>query len=179
MSPAPNTGVGMRKIMLRLPPWPVIGFPAGRKFGWAMLQPAASVRPVMTKRLCTPPSGVPFGFRLKRASRIGPLFVMNHGDVFFAPLSLATAIKGFAAGLVPPTAGCKWQDEHWLELKRGPSPLLSPPVTTLNVLKSGEPVLEELSLVRREAGQGSASSWRAAARARIDGPCRRWSPQSS
>src|SRR5258708_14010809 len=67
---------------------------------------------------------------LEAASRIGPLFVMNHGNVFFAPLSLATAIKGFAAGLVPPTAGCKWQDEHWLELKRGPSPLLSPPVTT-------------------------------------------------
>ena len=95
-----------------------------------MLQPAASVRPVITKRASTPLSGVPVGFRLKRASRIGPLFVRNHGNVFFAPLSSATAIKGFEAGLVPPTAGCKWHDEHWLELKRGPSPLLSPPVTT-------------------------------------------------
>src|ERR1700730_8645488 len=95
-----------------------------------MLQPAASARPVTTKRSCTPPSGVSFGLRLKRASRIGPLFVMNQGNAFFAPLSVATAIKGFGLGLVPPTAGCKWQDEHWLELKRGPSPLLLPPVTT-------------------------------------------------
>ncbi len=54
---------------------------------------------------------------------------MNHGTTFFAPLSVAIWIKGFCAGLVPPGAGCKWQDRHWLELKRGPSPMLLPPVT--------------------------------------------------
>jgi hypothetical protein len=42
-----------------------------------MLQPAASLRPVMTKLSCTSPSLVPFRFRLKRASRTGPFCVMN------------------------------------------------------------------------------------------------------
>jgi len=66
-----------------------------------MLQPGASARPVMTKRSCTEPSLTPLLF-LKRASRTGPFGVMNHGTVFFAPSKVATAIKGFCAGLVPP-----------------------------------------------------------------------------
>ena len=33
MNPAPNTGVGMRKIILGFPPWPVSGVPVGRKSG--------------------------------------------------------------------------------------------------------------------------------------------------
>jgi len=129
MSPAPNTGVGIRKIMFRFPPWPVSGVPAGRKSGWTMLQPGASVRPVITKRSCTEPSLTPLLF-LNRASRTGPLDVMNHGTVFFAPFKAATAIKGFCAGLVPPASGCEWQDRRWLELKRGPRPLFEPLVTT-------------------------------------------------
>src|SRR5579863_3976974 len=95
-----------------------------------MLQPAASLRPAITKRSCTSPSLVPLGFRLKRASRTGPFCVINHGNTFLAPLRVATAIKGFRAGLVPPAAGWEWQDKHWFELKRGPSPLLLPPATT-------------------------------------------------
>src|SRR5260370_12095827 len=95
ISPATKRGVGIRKMMFGLPPWAEIGFPAGRKLGWAMLQPAASLRPVMTKMLCTSPSLVPFGLRLKRASRTGPFGVMNHGTTFFAAFSLAIAIKGF------------------------------------------------------------------------------------
>jgi hypothetical protein len=55
---------------------------------------------------------------------------MNQGTTFFAPLSAATWIKGFCAGLDPPGVGCEWQDRHWFELKRGPSPLLLPPDTT-------------------------------------------------
>src|SRR5712691_12102980 len=119
MSPAPNRGVGIRKIMFGFPPWPVSGFPAGRKSNWAMLQPGASVRPVITKRSCTEPSLTPLLF-LKRASRTGPFCAMNHGTVFFAPFKVATAIKGFCAGLDPPASGCEWQDKHWLELNRGP-----------------------------------------------------------
>jgi len=130
MSPAPKRGVGMRKIIFEFPPRPVRGFPAGRKSGWAMLQPGASVRPVTTKRLCTSPSLTPLALRLNRASRTGPFCVMNHGTVFFAPFKVATAIKGFCAGLDPPAAGCEWQERHWLELKRGPSPLFEPLVTT-------------------------------------------------
>src|SRR5215475_14515984 len=91
MSPAPKRGVGIRKIMFEFPPWPVRGFPAGRKSGWAMLQPGASVRPVMTNRLCTSPSLTPLVLRLNRASRTGPFCVMNHGTVFFAPFKVATA----------------------------------------------------------------------------------------
>jgi hypothetical protein len=33
MSPAPKRGVGIRKMMFEFPPWPVRGFPAGRKSG--------------------------------------------------------------------------------------------------------------------------------------------------
>src|ERR1700688_355904 len=123
ISPAPNKGVGIRKIMFGFPPCPVTGFPGGRKFGCAMLQPGASARPVITKRLCTSPSPVPSGLFLNRASRTGPFCVMNHGTLFFAPLKVATAINGFCAGLDPPSSGCAWQEMHWLELKRGPSPL--------------------------------------------------------
>src|SRR5881227_2270119 len=94
-----------------------------------MLQPGASLRPVITKRAWTLPSGTPLLF-LKRASRTGPFGAMNHGTVFFAPLSVATAIKAFCAGLVPPMFGCEWHEKHWFELKRGPSPLFEPPCTT-------------------------------------------------
>src|SRR6516225_4790039 len=83
----------------------------------------------MTKSACTLPSGTPLLF-LKRASRTGPFDAINHGTVFLAPSSVATAIKGFCAGLDPPILGCAWQERHWLELKRGPRPLFEPPCTT-------------------------------------------------
>src|SRR5208337_870562 len=93
-----------------------------------MLQPGASVRPVITNRSCTEPSATPLLF-LKRASRAGPFCVTNQGTVFFAPFKVATAIWGFCAGLDPPAPGCEWQDKHWFELKRGPRPLFVPLVT--------------------------------------------------
>src|SRR5579863_2889907 len=133
ISPAPNTGVGMRKMMFGLPPRPVSGLPAGRKSGCAILHAPASLRPVITNTSCTDPSAVPSGLSLNRASLIGPLAVMNHGTTFFAPWSVATAIKGFDGGLVPPTDGCAWQDWQLLELNRGPSPLFCPPVTDSTV----------------------------------------------
>src|SRR6516164_7411124 len=129
MSPAPNTGVGIRKMILGFPPCPVSGFPAGKKLGGLILQPGASLRPVITNIACTSPSAAPLEPRLKRASRMGPFAVMNHGTEFLAPLSVATAISGFRAGLDPPAAGWAWQDRHWFELNRGPSPLFWPPVT--------------------------------------------------
>jgi len=42
----------------------------------------------------------------------------------FCPIDSAIAIKGFRARLDPPAAGCKWQDTHWFELKRGPKPIV-------------------------------------------------------
>src|SRR5260370_22439262 len=77
MSPAPKTGVGMRKMIFGFQPWAESGFPAGRKLGWAMSQPAASLRPVMTKRMYTQPSLVPFVFILQRATRLGQSCVFN------------------------------------------------------------------------------------------------------
>jgi len=41
----------------------------------------------------------------KRATRMGPLAVMNGGTVFCAPCRVATAICGFCDGLEPPIAG--------------------------------------------------------------------------
>ena len=173
MSPAPNIGVGMRKMMLEFPPWPLSGFPAGRKSGWEILHPGASVRPVMTKRLCTSPSLEPLGFRLKRASRTGPFGAMNQGTTFLAPLSVATAIKGFCAGLDPPGAGCEWQDRHWLELKRGPSPLLLPPCHDFDFREPGEPVLEKRGFVCGKVIQRTAGAWRTSPHSWIDRPfCR-------
>src|SRR5207302_679974 len=74
------------------------------------------------------PSGTPLLF-LKRVSRTGPFGAMNHGTVSLAPSSVATEIKGFCAGLDPPPLGCEWQERHWLELKRGPSPSFESPWT--------------------------------------------------
>src|SRR6516162_10358390 len=121
--PAPKVGVGIRNTMLRLPPCPETGSPAGRKDGCAMLQLLpASLRPVITKRLCTPPSATPLVWT-KRASRIGPFCASNQGMRFIAPDSAAMANSGFTGGLDPPTNGCAWQDEQELELNLGPSPL--------------------------------------------------------
>src|SRR5438552_2414159 len=73
--PAPNVGVGIRKIK---------SAPAATKSGCAILQPGASVRPVIVNRSCTPPSD------LNLASLIGPLSEMKNGTVtvpFFISLN--------------------------------------------------------------------------------------------
>src|SRR5262249_34181847 len=98
------------------------------KSGCLMLQPAASERPVITKRACTPPSGVPSGLRTKRASRTGPLAVMNDGTTFLAPCAVATATRGLVVGLEPPAASWEWQPAQLSRLKRGPKP--SPTAST-------------------------------------------------
>src|ERR1700732_684943 len=67
---------------------------------------------------------------MKRASRTGPLEVMNEGTVFVAPCFVASAICGLGtgtcglkgAGLVPPVAGCAWHIAQLLPLNVGPSP---------------------------------------------------------
>src|SRR5580698_4712871 len=107
MSPRPKVGVGIRmEILLML-----------EKFSWLMLQPCgASERPAITKRPCTPPSGVPSEFLMKRASRTGPSAWTNEGIWF---LELANATCGLVCGLLPPTAGWAWHEPHELELKRG------------------------------------------------------------
>src|SRR6266571_1147909 len=87
-----------------------------------MLQPAASERPVITNRLCTPPSGDPSRLRTKRASRTGPLAVTNGGTTFFAPIKVATVTCGFVVGLVPPIVGWEWHPEQLSRLNLGPRP---------------------------------------------------------
>ena len=94
---------------------------------------------------------------------------MNQGTAFFAPLSVATAIKGFCAGLDPPPAGCEWQDRHWLELKRGPSPLFVPLATTSISANLASPSWKNAVFVRSKIIQRTAGARRAAAHARVYG----------
>jgi len=95
---------------------------AAAKSGCWILQPTASSRPEMVKRSWTPPSRVPSGLDLNLTSRTGPFGVMKSGTILFAPVSVAMAIWGFCAGLLPPTVGCAWQEKQELALNRGPSP---------------------------------------------------------
>src|SRR5207245_2742090 len=105
MSPAPKTGVGILKMMFRLRTWV-------SKSSCLMLQPGASLCPAITNRAWTPPSREPSGLNWKRASRIGPLAVMNDGKPLPTnPRSeVILATSGFTAGLVPPVAG--WACQH-------------------------------------------------------------------
>src|SRR5580693_2258943 len=79
INPAPNVGVGIRKIMS-------FACSAALKLGCGRLQLPASVRPLTVNRSSTPPLGllvftVPFGLKKNgnRASRVGPLAVMKYG----------------------------------------------------------------------------------------------------
>src|SRR6266851_7895751 len=51
--------------------------------------------PVMVAVLCTPPSRVPSGLNLNRASRTGPFSVMKNGTVSVPPSFLANPTCGF------------------------------------------------------------------------------------
>src|SRR5690349_15698759 len=79
-----------------------------------------SERPAMVNKACTPPSAFPFEFLMKRASRTGPLAVMNEGNVF---LEFANNACGLERGLVPPTVGSAWHDLQESLLNFGPRPL--------------------------------------------------------
>src|SRR5215472_6733160 len=79
ISPVPNTGVGIRKMML-------FAARAALKLGCPRTQVPASARPLTVNRSSTPPLGlfvlaVPLGLKKngKRASRVGPLAVMKYG----------------------------------------------------------------------------------------------------
>src|ERR1700740_3084538 len=107
INPAPNVGVGMRKIILLV-------CSANAKLGCAKVQLPASLRPETVKRSSTPPLGL-FGLGLpleskkngKRASRVGPVAVIKLGVASWGAVALpAKANCGFMAAPVPPTAGC-------------------------------------------------------------------------
>ena len=99
ISPAPKTGVGIRKTMLLLRT-------CLSKSSCRILHPGASACPAITKRAWTPPSRLPSLLNWNRASRIGPSRLMNEGMMLPTnPRSAGTRNKGFTAGLVPPTAG--------------------------------------------------------------------------
>src|SRR6267154_6284253 len=135
--PAPNTGVGMRKITLRR----ASSFP---KSGCASAQPGASARPAIVNRSWTPPSFVPSAFFTNLASRTGPFSVTNEGTLLVAPFAAANATCGFSAGLVPPTAGCKWQPAQLSRFIAGPRPS----ATFSTSSKSSLPALNDASSVR-------------------------------
>src|SRR5215813_29025 len=106
IKPAPNVGVGMRKMML-------LAFCAALKLGCGKLQLPASERPVTVNKSSTPPFGalvlaVPLALKKNgnRASRVGPLAVMKDGVVSLgAPPLLVNENCGFTAAPDPPTAG--------------------------------------------------------------------------
>src|SRR5437899_2272415 len=120
-SPRPNTGVGMRKMRLLVAA-------AWAKLGWVSVQLPASARPVMVKIVSTPPLGL-LGLGLplaskkngKRASRVGPVWVINAGRVSRGASELpATENCGLVALPVPPMAGWAWQIPQETSLNRGP-----------------------------------------------------------
>jgi len=128
---------------------------AAAKSGWVMVQPGASVRPLMTNRSCTPPSGVPSRLRTKRASRTAPVVVMNDGTPFLARSNVAIATCGSVRGFVPPTAGGAWQPEQLFMLNPGPKPL------PLRMPGGGSlrlPETESISRNRRRAAEKSCCS---------------------
>src|SRR6266542_2305918 len=109
-----------------------------------MLHPGASIRPAIVNRFETPPSGVPSGLSLKRASRTGPFAVMNHGTLLAPPASVASATCGLSAGEVPPVAGCAWHELQLFPLNLGPRPgsvsgTNFSPITDCSSLNSSNP----------------------------------------
>src|SRR5450432_4285401 len=67
---------------------------------------------------------------MNRASRTGPLALMNEGTLLVAPSSIASSSCGLGMGfcgldkpgLLPPVAGCAWHMAQLFALKVGPSP---------------------------------------------------------
>src|SRR6267143_4854937 len=92
INPVPKVGVGIRKMRLLVAC-------AWAKLGCCRLQLPASERPDTVNKSSTPPLGAfGLGFPLaskkkgKRASRVGPLAVMNDGIVLVEPLTNPLAI---------------------------------------------------------------------------------------
>ena len=111
--PAPNTGVGMRKITLRRAS-------SAPKSGCASTHPGASDRPAMVNRSCTPPSGVPSAFFTNRASRTGPFRVMNDGTLLVAPFCGGERDLRIHRGTGSADRGCRWQPPQLSEVHRRP-----------------------------------------------------------
>jgi len=79
MSPAPKTGVGIRKITF---------FRLASKSGWVNWQVPAPAALTMVNRSCTPPSGAPALVFWNLASRVGPFSVMKNGRALCRPRRL-------------------------------------------------------------------------------------------
>src|SRR5216684_2136545 len=100
---------------------------------------------------CVRPSGVPSAFFTNLASRTGPFGVINDGTVLVAPFTAANATWGFTAGLVPPTAGCKWQPPQLPRFIVGPRPS----ATVSSSSKSSLPALKNASSVLVSPAMGA------------------------
>jgi hypothetical protein len=90
---------------------------------------------------------------------------MNHGTVFFAPFKVATAIKGFCAGLDP---ACRWlrvARETLVGVEAGTEPVVRTFGDDLDISEPCLPILEERSFVCGETLQRSAGTRRATAHA--------------
>src|SRR5216684_7313826 len=131
IKPAPNTGVGIRKITLP-------SASCASKSGCSSAHPGASARPAIVNRAWTPPSRVPSGFLTNLASRTGPSAWRNGGTRLVAPFAFANATWGLANGLVPPVAGCAWQPEQASRFIVGPRPSPVPSASSNSALPASK-----------------------------------------
>src|SRR5438876_5362980 len=112
IKPAPNTGVGIRKLR----------FAVSLRSGCSTAQVNASVRPFTVKRGSTSPASVDPTLVFGRTATTGPSGFRKPGIALRAPWALAILNCGFCLGLDPPGAGQAWQPPQLSPLKRGPRP---------------------------------------------------------
>src|SRR5216684_2589773 len=110
IKPAPNKGVGIRKLR----------FAVLLKSGCSTAQSKASVRPLTVKRGSTTPASADPTLVFGRTARTGPSGFRKPGIALRAPWALAILNCGFCLGLDPPGAGQAWQPPQLVPLKRGP-----------------------------------------------------------
>src|SRR5881396_2391622 len=90
----------------------------------------------MVAVLWTPPSRLPSGLNLNRASRTGPYSVMKKGTRSVPPSFEENATCGFTAGLLPPVPGWLWQPAQLSRFIRGPSPSATTSTSSKSALPS-------------------------------------------
>ena len=166
ISPAPKTGVGIRKMMLLLRTC------LSKSSCW-ILQPGASGCPVITKRAWTPPSRLPSGLNWNRASRIGPSRLMNEGMTLPVnlrpPASLDHAEQGVQRGARAPDGGLTVAARAAHEVEAGPD-AVGHPLLLREVFQAH---VEHLALVGGQAGNRATCSRLPTADAGVPGSERR------
>ena len=118
-------------MMLGFPPWPLSGISRRQEIGLGNTASRGVSAARNDEKVVHLAVVRTVGIPLKAGLTNGTIRRDEPGHVVLCPVERGDwRSRGYCAGLDPPGAGCEWQDRHWLELKRGPSPLLLPPATT-------------------------------------------------